>query len=140
MNIGGSDEEILYVSVLPCEWFSKTYKNSYFYLTTADNFEGYILILNPFSKVNPLPKSVGLVMEFLDLMQVSEDGRDIFQKTFKNYAKQQCKYCNSLCHYLFLNDFLSELCTNRYYKYVCVIRVTCIKAKSASKLRNLVTN
>lgn len=77
-------------SLLPCKWTSETNQNGWFYITTAHNLEGYILYITD----NLQPLSIigaGLVLEFLNLRQVAEDGHNIYQTTFKNYVKHHCK-------------------------------------------------
>lgn len=74
-------------SLLPCKWTSETSPNSWFYLGTADNFDGYTLFIIE----NDELKFYGLVMDFLNLSQVSENGYEIFQNVFKNFITNQCK-------------------------------------------------
>lgn len=89
MHLTCNEERVASTYILPCKWTSETYQNAGFYLGTVNDFEGYILLMNDNVPEKNSLKPYGLVMEFLNLKQISEDGHDIFQKMFKYYVKNR---------------------------------------------------
>lgn len=76
-----------YINFLSCQWPStrSSDRPTWFYFTMADNFDGYILFIR--YKYSNTLSAVGLVMEFIEFMELPES-KFIFQNAFK---RSKCK-------------------------------------------------